>query len=165
MAPSKNGGVVVEIESAQDRFAEAAGADQRRERRGADVDHRAGFYAGEDGARSERQINFAQPRSRLEAERGGGVAQRWRDVLDPGGGVAHDREKPVKKERDNRGRRADPEKWHRHEKSEERERRNRLNHPDDGENRLANRAARLAAMPNGSPMRIERRSEMPASSR
>ena len=58
----QNRDVIIQVQSAQDRFAQTAGADQRGQRRGADVDHRAGFDSGENRARSHRQINLPEPR-------------------------------------------------------------------------------------------------------
>ena len=96
---------------------------------------------GHGRARGERQINFAEPRSGLEPKRGRGIAQRQRNVLQSSGRVSNDRQQSVKKERNDRGRRADPEKRNGHEEREQGERRNGLDHSDDGENAVPERAA------------------------
>src|SRR3546814_18939033 len=63
---------LVEADAGEDRLAVAAGADQRAERRGADVDHRGGFGAGQDRAQRQRQFDPPQPRARRQADRGRG---------------------------------------------------------------------------------------------
>ena len=51
----QDGGAVIEIEPAQDGFAQASGADEGGQRRRAYIDYRAGFDAGKDRARGQRQ--------------------------------------------------------------------------------------------------------------
>ena len=50
----QNCDVIVQVESAQDRFAQTAGANQCRQGGCADIDYRAGFNSGQDRTRGDR---------------------------------------------------------------------------------------------------------------
>ena len=51
---------VVDGQSGDDAFAEAARADERRERRGADVDHRGGLHPRHHRRQRQRQLDLSQ---------------------------------------------------------------------------------------------------------
>ena len=60
---------VVEANAREDRLPETAGADQRTQRRGPDVDHRRALDAGQDGPQRQRQLDRQRiaPRGRPSA--------------------------------------------------------------------------------------------------
>src|SRR2546423_992567 len=137
----QNRDVIIQVQAAENRFAQAAGANQRGERGRADIDHGAGFYSAENRARRDRQIDFPKPGGRLEAERSRGLAQRLRDVLESGRRVADNRQQSVKKKRGNRRSWADSEKRDWNQQRQKRQRRNRLDGAGETKNGLADQAA------------------------
>src|SRR5437868_1666870 len=103
--------MVVQVQAAQDRFAQSARANQRCERGRSDVDHRARFDASKNRAGSHGQINLPELSTRSEAESNGRLAQRLRYVLQSRGGVSNDGKQPIKKQRGDRGAQTDSKKW------------------------------------------------------
>src|SRR6266567_1549292 len=91
-------------------------------------------------------MNLPKPRACTQTKRDRRFAQRARNILQPGRGVADDREQTIKKERRDRSADADSEKWERHEQRQQRERRNRLHDPGETENDVTNSSA--ATRPN-----------------
>jgi hypothetical protein len=57
--------VIVQVETADDRFAESASADQRGKGGRANIDDGARLDSGENRARSDRQENFPKLRAWL----------------------------------------------------------------------------------------------------
>ena len=83
---------VVAPDSGEDRLPVTAGADERAERREADVHHHRGLDAGENRRRGERHLDPSQLRPRREPEGFGRLAERRTDAGERGMGVPHDRQ-------------------------------------------------------------------------
>ena len=77
----------------------------------------------------------------LEPERDRGIADRLRDVLQAGGGVANNWKKSVKKKRRDGGAHTDSKKRQWNEESKQGERWNCLHDAGEAENGVTNRAA------------------------
>src|SRR5262249_46674647 len=60
--------VIIQIEAAQNGFAQASSADQCGQRCGADVDYRAGLNSRENRARCHRQIDLPESSERTKPQ-------------------------------------------------------------------------------------------------
>ena len=133
--------MIVQVQSAQDRLAEPARADQRSKRGCPHANHGARFNSRQNRARRYRQINLPEPRGRTESERNGRFAQRSWNILQPARSVAHDRQQSVKKERGNCRANADTEEGHGNKQREQCQRRDCLHNAGETEDRVPNRTA------------------------
>ena len=117
----ENGDMIIQVQTAQNWFAETAGANERGQCGRPDVNDGARFYSAEDRAGRDGQIDFPEPRERFETKRNRRFADRLRDVLQSGGGIANNREQSVKKKSGDGGAQADSKKRNRNEQGEERQ--------------------------------------------
>ncbi len=88
-------------------LAEAAGADQRRDRDEADVLHEHDAYAGEDDRHRQRKLDAEQALAGRHAHAARRLDDLVRDLPKADDHVGHDRQQRIEKERDQRRRRAD----------------------------------------------------------
>ena len=99
---------VVDREPGDDALAEAAGADERGDRGGADVDHRRRLdrRPGCVGGRAAA-ATCAAPARGVRPSESAACAKPARDAVQAGVRVAHDRQQRVEEQRDERGHQAD----------------------------------------------------------
>src|ERR1043166_8429393 len=139
--------IVVHPKTAEDIAAEAAGVDRRRDRRGADRDHRRDANARNDNAEGQRHLDLQEQLPVGHAESPARLADRRIDAVDAGEGVADDRQERVERERRDRRARADAAdnadmkqiNIEGNQKAEQREARHRLHDVGEAEDRLAER--------------------------
>ena len=104
--------------------AEAAGGDERRNRRDADAQHGRGANARQNERRRQRKFDLSQNLALGHAHRDGGFAHIFIDALHAGQRVANQRQNRINHQRDDGVLRADIEK--RQQKPEQRQTWNRL---------------------------------------
>ena len=146
-----------------DRIAESAGADQRRQRRGADVDHRRGADAGHDRRHRQRHPDVPPDLRRGHAQRAGGLDGVAIGLAQTGHRGPDDRVERVEEERHHRRHRPDAE--HRQHEGEQRDAGDGLQQarPPASPAPPSGRARRPARAPG--PTATARASETPASHR